>query len=97
MVTVFNWIENTIRDGGSTALYTDTLYTLLTLFTLFTRLKPFTLFILYKLLYTAETLACIPIYIVVLKMTPNILLLRRLDQIPLVSSEVERLLQQAGL
>ena len=93
MVTVFNWIENTIRDGGSVALYTDTLFTL---FTLFTLLTPFTLFILYKLLYTAETLACIPIYIVV-KMTPNILLLRKLDQIPLVSSEVKRLLQQAGL
>ena len=42
--------KNTIRYGGSTALH----YTLLTLVTLF---------ILFKLLYTAQTVTCVPVYI----------------------------------
>ena len=65
--------KNTIRDGGSTVLKTScTLYTMLTLLTLFTLFKLFTLlppltlsslFILFKLLYTGQTVACMPIYI----------------------------------
>ena len=50
--------KNTIRDGRSTA------YKLLTLLTLYRLLALPTLFVLLKLLYTAKTLACMPIYIV---------------------------------
>ena len=43
-------VKNTIRDAGSTALYTAK--------------TVFTMFILFKLLYTALTVACMPMDIV---------------------------------
>ena len=51
MILYVNKQKNTIRDGGSTALYTAlftlfTLFTLSTLFTLFTLFPLFTLFTL---------------------------------------------------
>ena len=59
-----NSLDNMLLLFLNKSTIRDPRYILLTLLTGFTLLTLLTLFILLKLLYTAKTLACMPIYIV---------------------------------